>query len=115
MSLFGFLAASRGRAEDSATDALHYLLLSARARTALIKLLQAVAPGLPEVTSFEVRRGNQAGSGVPDMVGLTASREVVVCVENKFFAGLTDNQPSGYLGGCLALLWQFNGTVTPLV
>ena len=80
--------------EDVATDALAFILQSSDlARKALLKMLRGVVPGLP---NLHFRTQQTEGSIRPDMWGLDGS-EPRVFVENKFWAGLTDNQPVAYL------------------
>ena len=80
--------------EDVATDALAFILRSSEsARSGLMKLLRGIDPGLPALR-FQTQLTE--GSIRPDMWGLddTGPR---VFVENKFWAGLTENQPVAYL------------------
>jgi len=80
--------------EDIATDALAYILgASEAARAGFLWLLRGIAPELP-VLYF---RTQQAEDSVqPDMWGYDLGTPRVL-VENKFWAGLTDNQPVAYL------------------
>lgn len=80
--------------EDVATDALAYILESSEsARNGMMKLLRGIVPELPEL-----RFKTQLTEGTirPDMWGF-ANNQPCVFVENKFWAGLTDNQPVSYL------------------
>jgi hypothetical protein len=80
--------------EDVATDALAFLLHSSEpARTGMMKLLRGIVPGLSDL---HFRTQQVEGSIRPDMWGYDAG-EPRVFVENKFWAGLTDNQPNAYL------------------
>ena len=80
--------------EDVATDALAYILESSdAARRGMTKLLRGIVPDLPQLY-FETQQAE--GSIRPDMRGL-ANAEPRVFIENKFWAGLTDNQPVSYL------------------
>lgn len=80
--------------EDVATDALAYVLESSdAARHGMTKLLRGTVPDLPPLR-FKTQ---QTEGGIrPDMWGY-ADGEPRVFVENKFWAGLTDNQPVSYL------------------
>jgi hypothetical protein len=80
--------------EDVATDALAYILdKSGAARAGMSKLLSSLA-GTPAELRFEVQ---WAEPGMrPDMCGISAAGPCAY-VENKFWAGLTDNQPVNYL------------------
>lgn len=80
--------------ENIATDALAFILESSEsARCGLMKLLRGIEPGLP---SLLFRTQQTEGSTRPDMCGLDGPKERVF-IENKFWAGLTENQPVGYL------------------
>jgi len=80
--------------EDVATDALAYVLESSdAARRGMTKLLRGIIPDLPPL-HFVTQQTE--GTIRPDMWGL-ADSEPRVFVENKFWAGLTDNQPTSYL------------------
>lgn len=80
--------------EDVATDALAYVLESSEAaRRGMTKLLRGLVPDLP-LLHFITQQAE--GTIRPDMWGL-ADSELRVFVENKFWAGLTDNQPVSYL------------------
>ncbi|MBN1361614.1 MAG: hypothetical protein JW993_13530 [Sedimentisphaerales bacterium] len=80
--------------EDVATDALAYVLESSEAaRNGMTKLLRGISPDLPSLR-FKVQQIE--GTIRPDMWGF-ADAEPRVFVENKFWAGLTDNQPVSYL------------------
>lgn len=80
--------------EDVATDALAYILESSEsARDGMAKLLQGIAADLPAL-----RFKTQLAEGTirPDMWGFKGNQPRVF-VENKFWAGLTENQPVSYL------------------
>jgi hypothetical protein len=80
--------------EDVATDALAYVLTSSdAARRGMTRLLRGLIPDLPPL-HFVTQQVE--GHIRPDMWGL-ADSEPRVFVENKFWAGLTDNQPISYL------------------
>jgi len=80
--------------EDVATDALAYVLeTSDAARNGMTKLLRGIVPDLP---ALRFKTQQTEGSIRPDMWGFAES-DVHVFVENKFWAGLTDNQPISYL------------------
>jgi hypothetical protein len=81
--------------ENVATDALAFILHSSEsARTGMLKLLRAVAPSMP---SLRFRSQQTEGSIRTDMWGIDDNTIPRVFVENKFWAGLTDNQPISYL------------------
>jgi hypothetical protein len=80
--------------EDVATDALAYILESSDAASrGMTKLLRGIIPDLPPM---RFRTQQTEGTIRPDMWGY-ADSEPRVFVENKFWAGLTDNQPVSYL------------------
>ena len=80
--------------EDVATDALAYVLESSEAaRSGMTKLLRGILPDLPPLR-FKTQQVD--GTIRPDM-WCFAGAEPRVFVENKFWAGLTDNQPVSYL------------------
>ena len=81
--------------EDIATDALAYILgASEAARAGFLRLLRGIVPELPDLY---FRTQQAEGSARPDMWGYDLGTPRVL-VENKFWAGLTDNQPVTYLG-----------------
>ena len=80
--------------ENVATEALAFIVQSSeRARAGLMKLLHGIAPDLP---SLRFRTQQTEGSARPDMWGFDGGAPRVF-IENKFWAGLTDNQPVEYL------------------
>lgn len=80
--------------ENIATEALAYILnYSDKARIAFVKILQTISPDLPELL-FQTQ--GSEGNIRPDMWGYSGA-DVRVYVENKFWAGLTDNQPVNYI------------------
>jgi hypothetical protein len=80
--------------EDVATDALAYILESSdAARRGMTKLLRGIIPDLPQLR-FKTQQAE--GTIRPDMWGF-ADTEPRAFLENKFWAGLTDNQPISYL------------------
>jgi hypothetical protein len=80
--------------EDVATDALAFILTSDQAaRQGMIKLLRGLLPDLPPL---EFRSQQAEGSIRPDLWG-NHHGVPHVFIENKFWAGLTDNQPLSYL------------------
>lgn len=89
--------------EDVATEALAYILRrSGEARLAFAKLLRSLVPDLPDGLTIETQSGSTLELGDatalvrPDMVA-SSDGQPYVLVENKFWAGLTDQQPAGYL------------------
>jgi hypothetical protein len=81
--------------ENVATEALTFILQSSKAAQAgMMKLLRGIVPELP---SLWFRAQQMEGNTRPDMWGLDETAAAHVFVENKFWAGLTDNQPVSYL------------------
>ncbi|MBC7367089.1 MAG: hypothetical protein H7343_09805 [Undibacterium sp.] len=81
--------------ENVATAALAFILDSSEvARNGLMKLLRGVAPGLPHLW-FRTQQAD--GDSRPDMRGCDAATLPHVLIENKFWAGLTEQQPVAYL------------------
>lgn len=80
--------------EDVATDALTFILESSEAaRNGMLKLLRGIEPHLPPL---RYRTQQVEGTIRPDMWGYSEG-EPRVFIENKFWAGLTENQPVSYL------------------
>lgn len=81
--------------ENVATEALAFIVQSSEAaKRGLMKLFHGIAPDLP---SLQFRTQQNEGSARPDMCGLSDGIPRVF-IENKFWAGLTENQPVTYLG-----------------
>ena len=81
--------------EDVATEALAFILRSSdAARHGVVKLLRAIEPSLP---ALYFRTQQTEGDLRPDRWGLDEANTPHVFVENKFWAGLTENQPVSYL------------------
>lgn len=80
--------------EDVATDALAFILNSSESvRNGMMKLLRGIDPKIPNLQF----RSQQTESSIrPDLWGFDET-EPHIYVENKFWAGLTDNQPVSYL------------------
>ena len=88
--------------ENVATESLAFILqYSESARNGMMKLLRGVTPDIPDL-QFRTQNTEQLTekqtkrSIRPDMVGYH-ERGTRVFIENKFEAGLTDNQPKSYL------------------
>lgn len=80
--------------EDIATDALAFVLESSEdARNGMMKLLRGILPELPPLYFLTQQ---VEGTIRPDMWGFAGSVPHAF-LENKFWAGLTDNQPISYL------------------
>jgi hypothetical protein len=95
-SVFSYIVQKRLSQENEnvATEALAFIVDSSeRARSGLMKLLRGIAPDLP---ALRFRTQQTDGSARPDMWGFDGGTPRVF-VENKFWAGLTVNQPVEYL------------------
>ncbi len=85
------------RSEDTATDALAFILNKSEAcRHALDSLLSEQDSGLEPITRFETQVTHEDGSR-PDMVGYDSDGNARLIVESKFWAALLEGQASGYL------------------
>jgi hypothetical protein len=81
--------------ENVATEALAFILQSSEAaKGGMMKLLRGIIPDLPNLW---FRTQQMQEDSRPDMRGLDETGWTHVFVENKFWAGLTDNQPVSYL------------------
>ena len=84
------------RTEDIAVEALGYILSqSIAARCGLDQLLRAGGAEVPELAAIRTQAGEEGTR--PDVVGFDDQDKERVFIEAKFWAGLTDNQPKGYL------------------
>lgn len=84
------------RGEDTATDALAFILNKSEAcRDALDNLLSEEDLGLEPITRFETQVTYKDGSR-PDMVGYDSRGNARLIVESKFWAALLEGQASGY-------------------
>ena len=85
------------RGEDTATDALAFILNKSEAcRRALESLLSDQDFAIGPLTGFQTQVTHEDGSR-PDMVGYDREDIVRLVVESKFWAALQEGQASGYL------------------
>ncbi len=88
----------RGSQEDVATVSLQYILSSSeKLNVAFNRLL---SDSLKLDIGAEIRYSCQSvgeNKERPDMSGVDGKGDEVILCEMKFYAGLTDNQPNGYL------------------
>lgn len=82
--------------ENLATEALAWILRDPTANQALCALARGAGPDLPTELTFLGQVGN-ADTGRPDVVGLDDTQVERLLIEAKFGAGLTEQQPVGYL------------------
>lgn len=96
--LFGQLASRFSTSpENLATEALAFILnRSATMREAFRRLVGQTGIELPKLARFRSQAGDEQGN-IPDLIGLDAKGVERLVVENKFWAGLTENQPVGYI------------------
>jgi hypothetical protein len=108
-TLLAQLAPSFPSQENTATEALGYMLASSKiAAAALEGKLRTLAPQVPSSLSWKTQVSGDDDAR-PDLVGLDASEQPRVIVEVKFWAGLTEKQPIAYLkrlppGGVLCVV-----------
>ena len=87
----------RSQGEDTATDALAYILNKSEAcRGVLDSLLSEQDFDLGPLTSFETQVAYEDGSSRPDMVGYDRDDNARLIVESKFGAALQEDQASRY-------------------
>ncbi len=83
--------------ENLATEALAYILQrSASARTGLNRIVQTLSGKDLALERFETQSSHEDLSR-PDLCGLDADGNRSLLIEVKFWAGLTEAQPNGYL------------------
>ena len=97
-TLFGHLANQFShQPENLATESLHYLLSrSNNAKKVLIDLLSETKIKLPLDINFQTQVSGDDHS-IPDLIGTDINGNNVVIIESKFWAGLTEHQPTTYL------------------
>lgn len=97
-TLFGHLANQFShQPENLATESLYYLLKrSNNAKKVLIDLLSDTKIDLPSDLNFQTQVSGDDHS-IPDLVGRDINGDSVVIIESKFWAGLTEHQPTTYL------------------
>ena len=86
-----------GRTEDIAVEALGFILSTSKAaREALVDLLRSSGGKVDGLGRIATQDTGDQGER-PDLVGCDATGDECLLIEAKFWAGLTDNQPNGYL------------------
>jgi hypothetical protein len=98
-SLFSDLAEKFGRSpENLATEGLRHLLRRRVAADAFVEYVNAQSGvDLSSDLLFRTQEGTEEGEGQADMKGVAGDGSAPLLVESKFWAGLTANQPNGYL------------------
>ncbi|OPY00076.1 MAG: hypothetical protein A4E60_02492 [Syntrophorhabdus sp. PtaB.Bin047] len=81
--------------ENVATEALAFVLRSHESvHNGMMKLLRGLDPHMPRLW-FQTQQAE--GDSRPDMQGRDDEGRTHIIIENKFWAGLTENQPVSYL------------------
>ncbi len=84
-------------AENLATESLCFILRNSLiASNAFIDFLHPTGVDVPRPLYYEPQQSGIEGS-IPDMTCVNGNNRKRVIVENKFWAGLTDNQPLAYI------------------
>jgi len=84
--------------ENVATEALHFLLQRPGADSAVRDVLAPAGFQVPVGLTWRTQASDLSDTSRPDLVADDAQGRHVVIIEAKFWAGLTANQPNGYLG-----------------
>lgn len=97
-TLFGQLAIQfSAHPENVATEALAFILRgSPTVSQRFLQYVRSVAGDFASSLTYETQQTGLDDS-IPDMKCLDSSGTLRVIVENKFWAGLTDNQPVPYI------------------
>src|SRR5271157_5485929 len=96
-TVFGNICAKSPHPENESTEALRYILSKSKtAALAFERFVKDCGSDIPAISWFESQYVSQEG-GIPDLRCLDERGETRVLVENKFWAGLTENQPIAYL------------------
>jgi hypothetical protein len=83
--------------ENLATEAMAFIVNRSPAmREALRRLVGRTGIELPQLAAIRSQAGDDQGN-IPDLIGVDATGAERLLIENKFWAGLTENQPAGYL------------------
>ena len=85
------------RIEDSAVEALGFILKESKASLAALNSLVCTdSVAMPEIVRVRTQVSGEEGSR-PDLAGFDAEGKERLLIEAKFWAGLTDKQPNAYL------------------
>ncbi len=86
-----------GQVENIATEALAYIVNKApEAKNALLNFLRQAGILLNENLTIQTQRAGEEES-IPDIQAKDSEGKIVLIIESKFWAGLTDSQPNKYL------------------
>lgn len=97
MSVLAHLVVGQQKPEPAATRALGYLLRSGKNSGPLRAVIDLLHPAGIQFAPGRVECEEKHGDGQPDVSLYDADGRLRVLFENKFWAGLTDRQPVGYL------------------
>ena len=97
MSVLAHLVVGQQDPEPAATRALGYLLRSGKKSGPLRAVIGLLRPAGVQFAPGRVECEEQHGDNRPDVSLYDANGRLRVLLENKFWAGLTDQQPVGYL------------------
>lgn len=97
MSVLAHLVVGQQAPEPAATRALGYLLRSGKKSGPLRAVIGLLRPTGVQFAPGRVECEEKFGDGQPDVSLYDADGRLRVLLENKFWAGLTDRQPVGYL------------------
>lgn len=87
-----------GQTENIATEALLHIVNSSReSKQAFIAFLKQTSCVVGDDLNFTSQAQSDEDSSIPDLIGTNSHGNRNVIVENKFWAGLTDNQPNTYI------------------
>jgi hypothetical protein len=98
-TMFGYLALDNNFStspENLATEALCYILEKSHVTRELFLKYLGMFSFMPKTSLYYKSQVDDIDK-IPDLVGYTQSGEKVLIIENKFWAGLTSNQPKNYL------------------
>lgn len=97
MSVLAHLVVGQQNPEPAATRALGYLLRSGKKSGPLRAVIGLLGPAGVQFEPGRVECEEMHGDNQPDVSLYDADGRLRVLLENKFWAGLTDRQPVGYL------------------
>jgi hypothetical protein len=96
-TVFGNVCSRSAHPENDSTEALRYILTKSKAAALEFeRFVNACGSDIPAISWFESQYVSE-DSGIPDLTCLDERGEPRVLVEDKFWAGLTENQPVEYL------------------
>lgn len=98
-TLLGVLANRfSGQTENIATEALLHIINSSKeSKNAFMDFLWQTSYKLKDKLTLKSQAQSEEDDSIPDLVGTNSDGGRLVIVENKFWAGLTENQPNTYV------------------